>query len=163
MKWLDFSRVSIYSLMGGQQQQVQPTTSNIADSFPGMENMVPVTPAPTAKTQTVQLKQPPKWMKRPCGANFAFGGKLVSFDKDSKAVKVGHVVTEESLVKRSMKLETTLQTGNFNEFCQAKIDEDNTEDRQVWQFIKANFEQDPRIALLSLLQYEPNDIREKVP
>ena len=65
--------------------QTQPTTA-IADSFPGMEAMQPVaTPqqrqagggagAPGA----AQLKNPPKWLKRPVGANFGFGGKLVTF------------------------------------------------------------------------------------
>ena len=50
------------------------SNSNIADSFPGMETMQPV--AAAAQTQSaVQLKQPPKWLKRPAGARFGFGGK----------------------------------------------------------------------------------------
>ena len=68
-------KVSVYSLMGGQQQ-VQPTP-DITESFPGMEAMQP--PNAMQQTQpsnvTVQLKTPPKWLKRPCGASFAFGGK----------------------------------------------------------------------------------------
>ena len=58
-------------------QAVQPTNTNIADSFPGMENLsLPVqTQQPAAAKAAVQLKKPPKWMRRPCGANFGFGGK----------------------------------------------------------------------------------------
>ena len=163
------SRVSIYSLMGGQQQQVQPST-NIADSFPGMENMTPVAPTSVQKTQSVQLKQPPKWLKRPCGANFGFGGKLVTFEAGPKqpdqpvksVIKMANVVTEQNLVDRSMKLETSLQNGNLTEFCEAKVLDEKTSDKEVWQYIKANFEQDPRSAYLSLLQYEPNEIHRKV-
>ena len=70
--------------MGGQEQVEQSTTSNIADSFPGMENMQPVAPAAKPKSQSVQLKKPPKWLKRPCGASFGFGGKLVTFEKVPK-------------------------------------------------------------------------------
>ena len=59
--------------------QTQPTTA-IADSFPGMEAMQPVaTPQPRQAAAPVQLKNPPKWLKRPVGANFGFGGKLVTF------------------------------------------------------------------------------------
>ncbi len=160
-------RVSIYSLMGGQEQ-VEACSSNIADSFPGMENMTPVAPTTAPKTQSVQLKQPPKWMRRPCGANFGFGGKLVTFEFDRKeskksSIKLGTVITEPSLVERSMKLETSIQNGNLTEFCEAKIAGDSANvNRNVWQYIKANFEQDPRIAFLTLLEYEPNEIREKV-
>ena len=46
--------------MGGQEQVEQSTTSNIADSFPGMENMQPVAPTAKPKSQSVQLKKPPK-------------------------------------------------------------------------------------------------------
>ena len=162
------SKVSIYSLMGGQEQ-VEPTSSNIADSFPGMENMQPVAPTSKPKTQSVQLKQPPKWLKRPCGANFGFGGKLVTFEVTSKQpqqpqksiIKLGSVVTEQTLVQRSTKLETSLQTGNMSEFCEAKIS-DGGQDKAVWQYIKANFEADSRTSFLTLLDYEPNTIRQKV-
>ena len=158
-------RVSIYSLMGGQQQ-VQPT-SNIADSFPGMETMQPVEQTARSKTQTVQLKQPPKWLRRPCGASFGFGGKLVTFEKEvatttqqgqtltKSVVKVGKVVTEEAIVQRSTKLETSLQNDNMYEFCEAKIaDTSSVENQQVWRFIKANFESESRSYFLSLLGYD---------
>ena len=109
-----------------------------------MENMIPVAPSTTPKTQSVQLKQPPKWLKRPCGANFGFGGKLVTFEATKQpnqptksVIKVGSVVTEESLLQRSVKLETSLQNGNLAEFCEDKLSsDDNTGDKKVWQYIK---------------------------
>lgn len=62
--------VSIYSLFGGTQQQVQ-TSNRIADSFPGMDQFDKA-PVPQANNQTVysDLKNPPKWLKRPVGATF---------------------------------------------------------------------------------------------
>ena len=72
--------------------QTQPTTA-IADSFPGMEAMQPVAPQRQAAAP-VQLKNPPKWLKRPVGANFGFGGKLVTFQavKAPANQQVGMVV-----------------------------------------------------------------------
>jgi protein transport protein SEC31 len=62
----------------------------------------------------MQLKTPPKWLRRPCGASFGFGGKLVSFENvgDAAAAAAGgggprpfvylsRVVTETELVERS--------------------------------------------------------------
>ncbi len=74
-------RVSIYSLLGGQQQVDQSASSNIADSFPGMETMRPVSVSPGQQASQAQvassqqLSKPPKWLKRPCGASFGFGGR----------------------------------------------------------------------------------------
>ena len=136
--------------------------------------MQPVPSQSRPKVQSVQLKQPPKWFRRPCGANFGFGGKLVTFEAAPKEanqtaqtsiIKIKKVVTEQNLVERSSKLETSLLNGNMAEFCDLKtkdVDSSVAGDRDVWQFIQANFEQDPRTSFLTLLEYEPNEMRQKI-
>lgn len=54
----------------GKTQQIQ-TTNKIADSFPGMDGYVqaPV-PQQNLEPVSVDLTKPPKWLKRPVGANF---------------------------------------------------------------------------------------------
>ena len=163
------SRVSIYSLMGGQQEVEQPSKS-IADSFPGMEDMQPVVSQARPKVQSVQLKQPPKWFRRPCGANFGFGGKLVTFEATPKqanqpqksVIKMSSIVTEQNLIERSVRLETSLQNDNMSEFCELKTSDSKETNQNVWKFIKANFDNDPRISFLTLLEYEPNEMRQKI-
>lgn len=63
--------VSIYSLFGGNQQQVQ-TSDKIADSFPGMDTFAqaPVPQQSSAPVVYQDLRTPPVWMKRPVGAKF---------------------------------------------------------------------------------------------
>ena len=55
----------------------------------------------------MQLKTPPKWLRRPCGASFGFGGKLVTFERAASGtrplVHLSRVVTETELVERSGK------------------------------------------------------------
>ena len=70
-------------------------------------------------------------------------------------------MTEQDLVQRSCKLETSLQNGNMAEFCEAKIGVED-KDKLVWQYIKANFETDYRTSFLTLLDYEPNDVKQRV-
>lgn len=63
--------VSLYSLHGGSQQQVQ-TSNKIADSFPGMDTFAQA-PLPQNNLPTVvynDLRTPPVWMKQPVGASF---------------------------------------------------------------------------------------------
>jgi len=173
-------KVSVYSLMGGSQVQAQPSKA-IADSFPGMENMQPlVQPTQQASQKSsAQLTKPPKWLRRPCGGSFGFGGKLVTFVSNSNSqaqsggssentglpassVYVSGVVTEPDLIQRSMRLECTLESRNLPEFCQTKKEETMDRDREVWSFIEAALDSDPRMKYLNLLGYEPNEVAENI-
>ncbi|XP_058457782.1 protein transport protein Sec31A isoform X2 [Malaya genurostris] len=156
--------VTIYSIFGGVHQQVQ-TTNKIADSFPGMES-IGHEPIPQAGQQTqtgsCDLKRAPKWMRRPSGACFGFGGKLVTFNGNSRTVTVNQVVTDQELVDRSVRLEKVMSEGNFTEYCRLKADQScDQHSRFLWFFLKANFEEDPHSEMLNLLGYHEEDIASK--
>ena len=70
-----------------------------------------------------------------------FGGKLVSFGAgasgEPKAVQIRQVVTDQELLQRSNKLEETLSSGSFTEFCQAKAESCGDErQRRLWNFLQ---------------------------
>ena len=181
-------KVSVYSLLGGQQQiQQNKTTAAIADSFPGMESMQPLSqPVSTSQSSSStinQLKIAPKWMKTPCGARFGFGGKLVTFDwnveqenqapqsvqgspnvaQKRSSVYMSKIVTEPDLVQKSLQLETSLKHENLAEFCELKIAESTTkEDQEIWKFIRANFSDNPNYEFLELLGYNPEKVRSHI-
>ncbi|XP_054741093.1 protein transport protein Sec31A isoform X2 [Anastrepha obliqua] len=151
--------VSIYSLFGGTQQQVQ-TSNKIADSFPGMDQIAQA-PIPQQSTQIVyhDLKRAPKWIKRPCSVAFGFGGKLVHFNGKSKQVQVSQVVTEPELVERANALERSLNEANYVDYCRERADKMNDQNgRYLWYFIKANFELNPKEEMLNLLGFNKDDI-----
>uniref|UniRef100_A0AAG5DHX5 Protein transport protein Sec31A n=1 Tax=Anopheles atroparvus TaxID=41427 RepID=A0AAG5DHX5_ANOAO len=156
--------VSIYSIHGGVHQQVQ-TSNKIADSFPDMANIghEPTQHMP-AQSQTVSndLKRPPRWMRRPVGACFGFGGKLVTFNGNDRTVRVNQVVTDPELVERSNQLERVLAEGNFIDYCRQKADQTtDPHSRLLWYFLKANFEGDPHAEMLNLLGYQAEDVADK--
>uniref|UniRef100_A0A0A1X6V3 Protein transport protein Sec31A n=1 Tax=Zeugodacus cucurbitae TaxID=28588 RepID=A0A0A1X6V3_ZEUCU len=154
--------VSIYSLFGGTQQQVQ-TSNKIADSFPGMDQIAQA-PIPQQSTQIVyhDLKRAPKWIKRPCGVAFGFGGKLVHFNGQSKQVQVSQVVTEPELVERANALERSLTEANYVDYCRERADQTPDQNgRYLWYFIKANFELNPKEEMLNLLGFNKEDIDSK--
>ncbi|XP_046674352.1 protein transport protein Sec31A isoform X2 [Homalodisca vitripennis] len=142
---------SVFSLVGGQQQM--QTSNKIADSFPGMEQYAeaPVVQPPQHAPLAVELRKAPKWLKRPSGASFGFGGKLVTFSSDSQAVSVSQVVTEPSLVERSQRLQQLLASGQLREVCHSKSD-------PVWTFVAASLEPDSRLAMRTLLGFTQDQL-----
>ncbi|XP_068661823.1 protein transport protein SEC31 homolog B-like isoform X1 [Aristolochia californica] len=106
----------------------------------------------------------PKWLKRPVGASFGFGGKLVSFRPSQSTanseVYMHGVVTELSLVKRSTEFEAAVQNGEkllLRVLCERKSQESDRseDDRQTWGFLKVMFEEEgtARTKLLSHLGF----------
>lgn len=62
---------------------------------------------------------------------------LKSQHPSSHLVHISQVVTETDFLKRSNKLQATLSSGRFVDFCQEKIDAaENDFERTVWSFLK---------------------------
>ncbi|NXD40633.1 SC31A protein, partial [Copsychus sechellarum] len=178
-------RISVYSIMGGsadslRQKQVDQLSSSFGnlDPFGTGQPLPPLQlPQQTAPQSVVlPLKKPPKWIRRPMGASFSFGGKLVTFENSKSAqqpgmeqqqqhphVYVSQVVTEKEFLARSNQLQEAVQSEGFVSYCQKKIDMALADfDRNVWAFLKVNFEEDSRVKYLELLGYKKDDLRKKV-
>ncbi|KAG5677808.1 hypothetical protein PVAND_007535 [Polypedilum vanderplanki] len=155
--------VSIYSVFGGIQHQVQ-TTSKIADSFPGMEQIPQEHLSQPHNVHVYHdLKKPPKWLRRPTGISFAFGGKFATFDSSTRTIQIKQLVTDEKLVKNSRDLENVLTQGTFADYCRQKADECNDQNkRYIWYFLKAYFEENPTKEFLNLLGYHTDDMVSKL-
>ncbi|NXD87422.1 SC31A protein, partial [Halcyon senegalensis] len=180
-------RISIYSIMGGstdglRQKQVDQLSSSFGnlDPFGTGQPLPPLQlPQQTAPQSVVlPLKKPPKWIRRPVGASFSFGGKLVTFENAKSQqqqpgieqqqqqhhhVYVSQVVTEKEFLARSNQLQEAVQSEGFVSYCQKKIDTAQTDfEKNVWAFLKVNFEEDSRVKYLELLGYRIDDLKKKV-
>ncbi|MEQ2254295.1 Protein transport protein Sec31A [Ilyodon furcidens] len=170
--------IDIYSIMGGSSQaQSQRHADQISNSFGNMDpfgtgqTLPPLQLPQTTTTPTTvnPLKKPPKWICKPVGASFAFGGKLVSMENTkpqqhtSHVVHISQVVTETAFLERSSQLQATLSSGSFVDFCQEKISAAGNEfERTVWSFLKVNFESDVRSKYLELLGYDKEEVALKI-
>ncbi|XP_066892055.1 protein transport protein Sec31A isoform X16 [Kogia breviceps] len=178
-------RISIYSIMGGsadglRQKQVDKLSSSFGnlDPFGTGQPLPPLQiPQQTAQHRIVlPLKKPPKWVRRPVGASFSFGGKLVTFASvrtqpqqgaeqqlQQHHVCISQVITEEEFLSRSDQLQQVVQSQGFVTYCQKKIDASQTEfEKNVWSFLKVNFEDDSRGKYLELLGYRKEDLGKKI-
>ncbi|XP_027979975.1 protein transport protein Sec31A isoform X8 [Eumetopias jubatus] len=178
-------RISVYSIMGGsadglRQKQVDKLSSSFGnlDPFGTGQPLPPLQiPQQAAQHNTVlPLKKPPKWIRRPVGASFSFGGKLVTFEnvrvqaqqgaeqqQQQHHVFISQVVTEKEFLSRSDQLQQVVQSQGFVSYCQKKIDASQTEfEKNVWSFLKVNFEEDSRGKYLELLGYRKEDLGKKI-
>ncbi|XP_076232600.1 COPII coat complex component secretory 31 isoform X2 [Calliopsis andreniformis] len=163
---------AIYSLLGGQQQSSVETSNKIVDSFPGMD---PFTQPLTMKQSepAAVLTKAPKWLKRPFGASFGFGGKLTIFENEpidanmppnsNRKVIISQVVTQPSLIQRSNELEEVLKTEQYNDYCKGKAD--NTTDvhrKKIWNCVGAYFGENVTKEILQLLGYDVETMNNKL-
>uniref|UniRef100_A0AAY3ZZH0 Protein transport protein Sec31A n=1 Tax=Denticeps clupeoides TaxID=299321 RepID=A0AAY3ZZH0_9TELE len=175
--------ISVYSVMGGSLSAQQlASVDKISASFDAMDpfgtgQVLPplqVPQSPTQPTIIPPLKKPPKWVRRPVGARFAFGGKLITFENSKPPqqpstqqlpgqVFVSQVTTETEFLQRSRELQVALETGSFTSFCQAKIRSADSESEQdVWRFLMVNFEDEARVKFLRLLGFSRDELERKI-
>ncbi|XP_074129418.1 protein transport protein Sec31A isoform X6 [Sminthopsis crassicaudata] len=176
-------RISVYSIMGGstdglRQKQVDKLSSSFGnlDPFGTGQPLPPLQIPQQTPPQGVvlPLKKPPKWIRRPVGASFSFGGKLVTFENmksqpgaeqqlQRHQVHISQVVTEKEFLLRSDYLQQVVQSQGFVSYCQKKIDASQTDfEKNVWSFLKVNFEDDSRGKYLELLGYRKEDLGKKI-
>ncbi|XP_042816449.1 protein transport protein Sec31B isoform X10 [Panthera tigris] len=154
--------ISLYSVMG-RSWEVQQIRQ--ADKVPEQVAQASLIPP---------LQKPPKWMRRPAGVSFAFGGKLVTFGLPGtpahqvpqpclRLVFVSQVTTESEFLRRSAELQESLGSGNLLNYCQNKIELTSLQsEKMLWQFLKVTLEQDSRVKFLKLLGYSKDELQKKV-
>ncbi|XP_042323080.1 protein transport protein Sec31A isoform X10 [Sceloporus undulatus] len=176
-------RISIYSIMGGSPDSLrQKQADKLSSSFGNLDPFGTGQPLPplqlpqqTSQSTILPLKKPPKWIRRPVGASFSFGGKLVTFENSKPQqqgpeqqlphyhVYVSQVVTEKEFLNRSDQLQEAVQAEAFVNYCQKKIDAARNDfERSVWSFLKVHFEEDSRGKYLELLGYKKDDLGQKI-
>ncbi|XP_056386502.1 protein transport protein Sec31B isoform X4 [Hyla sarda] len=175
--------ISVYSVMGGSlEAQQRSQAERISSSFNNLDPFgtgqpLPPLQVPQQATQTTlvaPLKKPPRWIRRPVGVSFAFGGKMVTFDCPKAApqqtqdpthhqVYISQVTTEKEFLTRSSDLQAALLSGNLLGFCQSKVQNSSSAfDKSIWNFLKVNFEQDAREKFLKLLGYSKEELDKKI-
>ncbi|KAF8928264.1 protein transport protein S31 [Dissophora ornata] len=130
---------------------------------------------------TISLKQPPKWLRRPVGATFGFGGKLAIFRNRPAppmnlppgavapagtpttipSVILANVVTEPELVQRASDLEYALETKTLDKFCEGRS-QIHSPTSEYWTVLRALFEANPREQLVHHLGFDKQEIVDQV-
>ncbi|KAL1787202.1 transport Sec31B isoform X1 [Sigmodon hispidus] len=169
--------ISLYSVMGRSWEvQHMRQADKIPSSFSKGQSL-PVLQVPEQVAQASlipPLKKPPKWMTRPAGVSFAFGGKLVTFGLPripaqqmpqpcTCPVYISQIITESEFLTRSAVLQEALGSGNLLNYCQSKIQQASLPcEKMLWQFLKVTLERDSRLQFLRLLGFSKDELQKKV-
>jgi len=104
------------------------------------------------------LKKAPKWLERPTGAAFGFGGKVVSFKPDAtgkkSVIKISKFTIDEDVGKLAETFEGTLADKDLNALCESRITEAKTEgDKADWKVMETLVSSNPRKELINYLGF----------
>lgn len=110
------------------------------------------------------LPNAPKWLQRPCGANFGFGGKVVSFRTNSSdgpkrsLVKISTYAADESISGSAELFEKALKENDLEAICNKRINEaSNGGNADDWKVIKALTSDNTRKDLVDYLGFSDVD------
>jgi len=126
----------------------QPRVSLWFDTFPHLAAGA----APTSADGFVSERamRPPKWLRRPCGVSFGFGGTLARFNE--KSVALTRVVTDHDVVARSRELQAALESRELTSYCATKAANSASErDAAEWSLLQVLCSQEQRLLLLQYL------------
>ena len=122
------------------------------------------------------MKRAPNWLKRPCGATFGFGGKLVAHGATLQGapatpgavtvISVKSETTDGLVVKEnSSEFEDAVKGGDTEaliKFCEAKKRMAKGEEHEAWTFMSILFTEDARREMLRHLEFgDALEAREK--
>eukprot|EP01118_Nematostelium_gracile_P009122 TRINITY_DN3055_c0_g1_i1.p1 TRINITY_DN3055_c0_g1~~TRINITY_DN3055_c0_g1_i1.p1 ORF type:complete len:479 (-),score=131.65 TRINITY_DN3055_c0_g1_i1:316-1752(-) len=105
----------------------------------------------------------PKWLKRPAGATFGFGGKVYSFKKakanEPQKFRIVQSVTDKDILERADNLDKSLSSDSLKAFCDAKIAESTDEEEiKTWNLLRVMFDGNQRKHILNYLGYDTEKV-----
>lgn len=109
------------------------------------------------------LEKAPKWLQRPCGANFGFGGKVISFKAQaadngtqSTLINLTPFAPDDEVASSIGRFEEAMDAHSLSEICKARIAEAQSEaERADWKVMETLTAPDFRSALPEYLGF-PN-------
>lgn len=106
------------------------------------------------------LPKPPKWLERPTGVSFGFGGKVVKFgpvdgqSRNSK-VSISTFAVDSGIGAATTKFEDALKGGDLSSICRSRIEEAKSDEEKAdWTAIQTLISQNPRQHLLRYLGFD---------
>jgi len=149
-------KITLHNLQqAGAPQAAGGQAHGVASDFSGLSHAQSAGPK-------VAMKRAPEWMKRPCGATFGFGGKLIAHGaslsgalSSSTAISVISVKSDSSepgvTDEVRGEFEKVIKSGETDElinFCNTKRADAPADDKEAWTFMSILFTEDARREML---------------
>ena len=110
------------------------------------------------------LQKAPKWLQKPCGTSFGFGGKVVSFkpitsDTSKRSViRISSFAIDDNIVSSTNSFETALKEHDLKKICENRLaDATSIAEKLDWKVIKTLVSENPRRDLVDYLGFSGQD------
>lgn len=101
------------------------------------------------------LNKPPKWLVKPCGASFGFGGKIVSFNskkENGSTVHISRFAVDAEVGQATEEFENALKEKSLDDICKAKATGASLDsDKMDWQLLEKLAHKNAREDLVAYL------------
>lgn len=158
---------------GGSAAAAGAAATGTAEDFFAMASSGTMMAQRTAAPTHVQI---PKWLRRPIGVSFGFGGRVISFSSLNAATSSPRLVSITPLmipalakvISEGKRLDMALSSQMLVDYCQEKIPRPipnlHAADGEAifWNVAKVLFESNPQEKLLTLLGFDQARLEEQI-
>ena len=115
------------------------------------------------QTASFSLPKAPKWLERPCGTSFGFGGKIISFslakgDSRHSTVHISSFAIDNDVGTSTESFEKAMSEHDLKNICESKISKATFEvEKTDWKVIETLISDNPRNELISYLGFSSSD------
>ena len=112
------------------------------------------------------LPKAPKWLQRPCGASFGFGGKVSSFtlgepngtSSRNSIVRLSNFVVDTEIGAMTDAFEKAMSDHDLKNICETRIAQSTLEaEKTDWKIIETLISDNPRKELVNFLGFSKKD------
>lgn len=150
-------KISIQTL-----QNTNPSTAQTAaqNSLDGEDFFTSAQTQPQGAS--FSLQKAPSWYRRPIGASFGFGGKVIVYKPNAVAagqpatskIVVSHFSVDSDITTQAEKFEASLQNGDLKQICEAHLEEAKTDEEKAdWLVMETLVATEPRQEVISYLGF----------
>ncbi|KAK8086275.1 hypothetical protein PG994_001249 [Apiospora phragmitis] len=112
------------------------------------------------------LAKAPKWLERPVGVTFGFGGKLITFkpvptqpgQPRASKIEIAQFSVDSDIGTATEKFEESLKAGDIGAICESHKDQATTdEEKAEWQVMSTLLSDNPRQRVIEYLGFSKGD------
>lgn len=154
-------KIAIQTLQNTNPSTTQTTTQNSLD---GEDFFTSAQTQPQGAS--FSLAKAPAWLRRPIGASFGFGGKVIVYKKNTAAtghpglskVVISQFSVDSDVTAEAEKFESSLQSGDLKAICASHLEQAKTEEEKAdWRVIETLVAADPRQEVIDHLGFNKDE------
>ncbi|KAI2620216.1 hypothetical protein GGS26DRAFT_571567 [Hypomontagnella submonticulosa] len=158
-------KITIQTLQNTNPSAVQNTTQSSLD---GEDFFTQAQRQPQGAA--FSLVKAPRWLERPVGVSFGFGGKLVIFyenshqpgQKRSSKIQISQFSVDSDIGTATEKFEESLKSGDVTAICESHIEQAQTEEEKAdWRVMETLLADNPRKQIVEYLGFNEEEAKDE--